>query len=73
MAPKNQPHFEFVVSTPSHNAAAQEETRQLVRKHVRRRFKKSKRDQNPSAFQGAIILQGEDLINYIAARQEQCK
>lgn len=59
--------FEFVVSTPSHNAAAQKNTQQLVRKHVMRPWKRRKPPPR------TVILQDEDLAEYLAQRQRHRK
>lgn len=56
--------FQFVVSTPDHDASAQEEVQTLVRKHVMRPFKKHKRASR------IIVLKDEAaLADYLANRQ----
>jgi hypothetical protein len=59
--------FEFVVSTPSHDASRQKQIQRLVRKHVMRPF--TRRAPRPST----IILEDEALAEYIAQRQRQRK
>jgi hypothetical protein len=59
--------FQFVVSTPSHDASRQKKIQRLVRKHVMRPFKK--RAPRPSTF----ILEDEALVEYLAQRQRQRK
>jgi hypothetical protein len=56
--------FQFVVSTPDHDASAQEEVQTLVQKHVMRPFRKHKRASR------IIILKDEaTLADYFAHRQ----
>jgi len=54
--------FEFVVSTPSHNASGERSTQRLVRKHVMRPW--TTRKSRPRA----VVLQDEDLAEYLTQR-----
>lgn len=57
--------FEFVVSTPSHNASAEKNMQRFVRKHVMRKYKKHK---SPPR---TVLLEDEDLAAYLAQREQQ--
>jgi hypothetical protein len=60
---QEQTKFEFIVSTPSHNASSQKSTQRLVRKHVMRPWKRRK---SPPR---TVILQDEDLTKYLTQRE----
>lgn len=62
---KVETKFEFVVSTPSHNASSQKDVKRFVRKHVMRRFKRHKTPPR------VILLEDEELTEYLARRQHQ--
>ncbi|KAH7400159.1 hypothetical protein BKA64DRAFT_722927 [Cadophora sp. MPI-SDFR-AT-0126] len=55
--------FEFIVSTPSHNASSQKKVRRLIRKHVMRPFRKRKTPRS------TVILEGSELSEHLAQRQ----
>lgn len=56
--------FEFIVSTPSHDAAVQPDKQTLVRQHVMRRFTKDKKRPR------AVVLHGARLVEYLARRTQ---
>lgn len=65
--PENESTFEFIVSTPTHNASTKRHVQRFVRKHVMRKFRK--RGSPPTIF----ILQDEELVEYLAAKPNRSK
>lgn len=56
--------FEFIVSTPSHNALEQKDTKKTIRKHVMKPFaKKGHRTR-------AVVIEGQALTSYLSNRRQ---
>lgn len=64
-ASEDRNKFKFVVSTPDYDASKQDQTRDVVRRHVMRPYRRKKRTGR------AIVLDETALAEYQANRQYQ--